>query len=59
MMKDEKKTKKQLINELIELRRRDAKLEKKFGRMEMLLKEGKDMARALIDAPTDSVFSKA
>jgi PAS domain S-box-containing protein len=56
MMKDEKKTKKQLITELIELRRSNATLEKKLGRTEMLWRENKDVAQALIEAPTDSVF---
>ncbi|MBW3021729.1 PAS domain S-box protein, partial [Candidatus Woesearchaeota archaeon] len=55
-MNDEKKTKKQLIAELLELHRRNAELEKKHGLMDELLKQFKDTAQALIEAPTDSVI---
>lgn len=57
-MKDENKTKKQLINELIELRRRVSELgslEKDYKRSEAALRSANRKLRAVFDAIQDSI----
>ena len=58
-MKDEDKTKEQLVNELVELRQRITQLEKSETSRkwaEEALRESEETARALLNAPIDSVI---
>jgi PAS domain-containing protein len=58
-MKDEDKTKEQLVNELVELRQRITQLEKSETSRkwaEEALRESEETARALLNAPIDSLI---
>ena len=59
-MKDESKTKKQLINELVELRQRIIELEKqstKHKHVEESLQESEEKYRELVENLNDTVYS--